>query len=208
MPSPRVRRDARARPPASIGWSPVGPKTCGKCSRRNPPEHDVAVGHGRRAAAAIAGRAGIGAGGRGARPAGGRRRNAGSSRRPRRSCACRTSGVCRRTPSISAAKRRGTSPPRQAHVRRRAAHVEADQRRAGRRPCRRAIMPTTPPAGPDRTPFTPRKPSASTRPPLLCMNAQPRCAVRLFEARAEISRVAEQDRRQVRVRDGRIAAAM
>ena len=51
------RDDAR-----SSGWSPSGPNTCGKESRLQLAEHDVAVGDGERPAAAIAGRAGIGAG--------------------------------------------------------------------------------------------------------------------------------------------------
>ena len=79
-----------------------------------------------------------------------------------------TSGACSLTPSISAAKRRGISPAD------RLTSVDVPPmskpiRRRGPSALPAAIMPTTPPAGPDSTPLTPRKPAASTSPPLLCM---------------------------------------
>ena len=145
-----------------------GPKIFGKKSGISLPSHHIGVGDGERAAAAVAGRARIGAGAVRAdaearavemqdRAAAGRDRVDAHHRRAH--AHARDFGLERAL--VLAVEMR--------HVGRGAAHVEADDvAKPASRPV--SAMPTTPPAGPDRIASLPWNSSAAVSPPDDIMN--------------------------------------
>ena len=165
-----VRRGACARRSTSIAESPPGPNTLRKTCRRNPAQHDVAIGDGRRARRADNTQARDRRLPTRGRPAAGRPQTSGSSRRRPRSCGCRRAASAvarrrfRRRNAAESRPRKDSRPSRCRPCRTRSGG--ADRRPNLRQSCRRRRRPA-------RTARRSRHagPLASTSPPLLCMNA-------------------------------------
>ena len=172
----RAPRTSSRTASASSGWSWPGPKIAGKKSGMQLAEHDIGVGDGERAAAAVAGRARDWRRRNPGRRGSARRRNAGSSRRRPRPCGCAS--------SARACARRRPRSRRRARTRRRSAATSVEVPPMSKpmtwsKPASRPVcaMPTTPPAGPDRIASLPWNRSAAVRPPDDIMNISARAGV-------------------------------
>ena len=154
-----------------------------------------------RAAAAVAGGAGVGAGGLRADPVARCRRSAGSSRRRRPRCGCASSAPACARPATWVSKARSYSPSK-CETSVEVPPMSKPITLAKPAVCAVRTMPTTPPAGPDRIESLPWNSRASVRPPFDCMNIS-RTSPRSLGDGVD---VAAEDGRQVGVDDGGVAA--
>ena len=176
--------------------TPSGNSAAGSCRPSR------CIGHGQRAAAPVARRAGIGARGLRADAKARAVEFAGSSRRPRPRCGCSSSArACARPPPASRTR---------ARTRRRSARRRSTCRPCrSRSPCRsRRAAPSAPcrrcrPPGPDRIASLPWKACASVRPPDDCMKN----SLTPGHLSRHLLDVAAQDRRQIGIHHRGVAAA-